>query len=193
MADVYVFKVLLTGWSGGPGVNTWTFGHEDSPLSVSELDDIQTTLTALYENFRIYMPGGITTELQPEVRIYNDVTGTIVGGLPLSTASGTSASSNGDMSRAVMAKCQLLTGQVVGKRIVRGGVFMGPINGNAVDNGGMLEQDVINGLSDDLGILRSAGPLAVWHRPKNGAGGKLCEAFSVGVNRVPAILRSRRD
>jgi hypothetical protein len=139
------------------------------------------------------MAAGVTYTLEPAAKVYDAESGALVGAHPLQGFSAAATGSNGDASRASQVKVQLLTGAVVNNRFVRGGCYMGPINSNATENDGTIESDVKMGLQTGVTGLMLAGPLVVWHRPKNGAGGQLCQVLSTSVMDVPAVLRSRRD
>lgn len=193
MAEVYKFEVELGGFAGAPGLNSWFFGSPAGPIDVTTMGEIEVALVALYENFRTYMASGVTYTLAPAAKVFDAESGDLVGAHPLEGFSASATGSNGDASRASQVKLQLITGAVVNNRFVRGGCYMGPINSNATENDGTIESDVKMGLQTAVTNLILAGPLVVWHRPKNGAGGQLCEVLSVSVMDVPAVLRSRRD
>lgn len=81
-------------------------------------------------------------------------------------------------------------------RRVRGRTFVVPIRGQRFDADGTLSSAAIEDLNDAAEGIRSnefQQELAVWSRPRNGAGGVAAPVIGHLVPDMVAVLRSRRD
>lgn len=205
MTLVYQYKVLLSGWNGGPGMNTiHLLSFEEGTASQGALQDGADQIQAAYNAMKQYFVGFSTFTLLPEVKALNVGDASLVelrnvAGWAVSTASSATTS-----SRATMAKMRFITDRVRGNRILRGGIYFGPIDDDAIESDGTLKQSAKtalaaawNGLTDVN--ITDQMRLAVYGRPdptnKNPAVREGVTGYvqSVSVMPVPAVLRSRRD
>jgi hypothetical protein len=196
MANVFKYRVNLTGWSGAPGVNTfWASGPGD--ISAADINDFGTELGQMYFGLRDILAPSVSATLDTTVSEYAEATGALVAVHSATTWTNSAlGTGTGNLSRAEMLKFQYVTDAIVGNRILRGGIYFGPINETAIDdNGAVLATVKTNVANAHDGLLDIVGPLrlGVWHQPRNGAGGSFGHVQGVGVAAVPGILRSRRD
>jgi len=197
VSDLYRFRIALTGWNGGPGVNTLHFRNEGI-LASEGLDEIADAIATTYTALKGLIVPGVSMLVQPNVDVIDDSTGTLVRAESISAIAPIAASGNTTKaSRANMLLAQLHTDLITDGRRVQGRVFIGPMADQGSDTDGTVPAAVrltvssaFDGLLDVLGAR-----LAVWHRPKpraaaNGDSGHVQSVTCMGK---PAQLRSRRD
>lgn len=198
MAVIHRCRVALTGFSGAPGLNTfWALGPGEAQAGQSELDDFMEQLEVMYTALRTNLTTGTNMSNAVEVDVFDVATGNLVDRMATGnvwTVSGNST--NTSNSKATQAKFRYRTDRISNNRFVSGGIFFGPLAGNAIHTDGSIagafRSAVItahDGLLDIVGDLR----LAVWQQPKPGKSGTFGYVQNVGVMPVPAVLRSRRD
>lgn len=193
----------LTGFSGAPGINTW-FARAGVP-SDDPWEEFNSQIRAFYQNMRTYMAPGLTVSSIPVLRLYDDESGTLLeaGGLGAQSpvVSGAGAGS-GDVSRATMAKLQFVTDAIRKNRVLRGGIYFGPIASVALTGDGQIGSGFIAAVDEAVGgmldVLNTR--LVVWGQPQRDP---VTDAITepgmtgfvqhVGVMAAPAVLRSRRD
>lgn len=195
MPDVYRAQVLLTGWVGGPGVNTLWFTKGD-PLGQDQdtAEQIASELEVVYTALKPVFASGVSPEIIPVVDKLDEASGNLLAryGVDGWTIAGGSAASS--LSRATQAKMRFLTDKIVGNRILQGGPFIGPINNTALTSSGGLDAPEVALMISAWGtFLSGPGPrLAVYSQPRTGTG-TVGDVVSVAVKPLPAVLRSRRD
>lgn len=211
MAGIVKVQYELNGWDGSPGINSWYFTPSGVGVSFEDVAEAGASLVHdFYTTLVAYWAAGVTAALLPVFRAYEHTTGELLeaGGLTaLDPVVSTGSAAASDQSRASQAKLQFVTDQIRGNRVLRGGIYFGPINGNAIEGDGTLEPDfktavgtAVEGMLDLLGNTR----LVVWGQPferplapgspdTEQVPGAFGHVQSVGVADKPAILRSRRD
>lgn len=210
MAVVRV-RCPLTGFSGGPGVNTWFIddafiGGGDEPEQVGfALADLR----AFYQSLRAGIQQDVTISFEPQVAVLDVPSGQVQ---QVITSESTPLPVNGTgtspTSHATMVKTRLLTGVFSDGREIRGGPFIGPIGPNGIAGNGDLTSQTVTDYTAALNTLISALPihgtsLQVYRRPRAadaGASppvtarpGQKAAVVNAGVFPRPAVLRSRRD
>lgn len=198
MAELFVLQVRISGFTGGPGLNTWCFTSGDIATNQSHVEAAATELRAFYQGMRSFYVNNQTADVIGESKVYDIANGAIkriITFTPPAQVVGTDPS--GGTSRASQAKVRLYTDTVVGRRFLAGGIYFGPISDSAMDVNGNIEASVGTAIQTGLDALISPGGprLQVWHRPKGKPpiGGAAGDVVAVGVMPVPAVLRSRRD
>lgn len=198
MANIALFKVVIDGFIGAPGVNTLAFRSTALP-GEDFIDDTGRLLESVYSDLMELGAPLVSWELDSAVRIVDDATGDLVGVGSVETwrvvTSG--VGTTGNLPRASQLKLRFNTSEIVRNRMLRGGIFFGPINENCFDDNGRINPGVLllvaqafGGITDIAGDTR----LAVWSRPDEGAAnGTSGFVDSVTCSLNPAILRSRRD
>jgi len=206
MADIYRYKVRLSGWSGGPGVNTF-FARFPSTPSNSDILDFATQLRSMYVTVKGFLINGHTAAVDAAVDVLDDATGdvtSVAAIVPPAAAVGDSAGPTG-LSRATMIKLRFRTGEYVGGREVRGGNYLGPVSTNAFAADGSIASANLTLIPTAFaGLLDVVGPgrLVVWQRPREATTGENALPARAGSSYfvqsvqgapLPGVMRSRRD
>lgn len=188
----------LTGFVGAPGLNTWFFLN--SSLTQSVADGISGGLKLFYEELAANRTLQCTVQAPVDVAELDPASGQTIGfAVPADTSWEVAQPTGGSsVSRATQLKLRLLTGQFQNGRQVRGGVFIGPVDGGVLDLAGQVRstsrQEVVTAAQNLVGNLNLVGvELAVYSRPTPSRAGSGFVASSVDVAPQPAVLKSRRD
>lgn len=207
MAPVARFKVDLSGFSGGPGVNTWfvadvTGGETPDQATV---DGTAAALSAFYTTIAGFLQGDLFWTVDPSVAIVEATDGEVQSVLTVGTGPFSGQGTNVTPSaHFLMFKTQLRTGQFEDGRELRGGPFIGPIASNVLQADGNVVPANISTMNTALSDLAAAintagGLLVVYRRPRAASGtlparaGSLAAVTSATIWSKPAVLRSRRD
>lgn len=202
MARLYRTRVSLTGWQGGPGVNTWYWSagiganpESDSAALASAHDEIY----GVYERFKPFMVDEVFMLVEPAVDVIDPATGNILDVIIDSTSR--DPLSGSDTAEAMPRNVQLCvnyyTDNFQGGKRLRGRHYIGPVGQSAVDTTGATYGPLITNtpgyytaMTTGLGIR-----LAVWHRPtsKGASDGYYGDVTGIRMKDKPATLRSRRD
>lgn len=195
MAEVFTVQARITGFTGGPGINTFVFtngGLEDS-LAVP---DAVSGLRAFYTAMKPYFISAQRIQFTGEAKFYDLASGLIQRVITYDPGSEVLGSdTQSATSRATQAKLRFYTDTVVGRRFLQGGIYFGPLSDAGITTGGQVDTAVATAAANGLDALISGvgAKLQVWKRPKSAAGGAAGDVVSVGVMPSPAVLRSRRD
>lgn len=190
-------RVRGDGWAGGPSLNTFYFvtAPEDAATAAGLLARVRA---ALFAAKGIY-PTTVTHDVLPDVDVITPSTGAITNTISVSPAPaqvpGGAAAPFLPLACAIVLN--LGTADFIAGRRVRGRAFISPINSGGLDSNGTPTAEYLSTV-EGLGVnLRDAtdgfGSLAVWHRPKLGAGGSTAIVTGSSVKDTYAVLRSRRD
>lgn len=198
MASIFSIQCRISGFTGGPGLNTWHFTSGDVATGQSHIEEAAVELRAFYDAMKSFMPSGQFVTFTGESRVSDIATGQVEQQIAYEApalVAGTDTA--GNVSKATQAKIRLYTDTVVGRRILRGGIFYGPLADQGLTSDGGIASTLRLAAQNGLAALISApGPrLQVWHRPKGKplSGGVAGDVVGVNVMPVPAVLRSRRD
>lgn len=201
MTNIYRTRVALSGWLGGPGVNTlyWSAGSilgTPTPSQVQsfheEIGDAWTTIGGYCVDFWTFL-------VEPTVDVIDATTGNITGVI---VADGEAPTwSQGDTVDSKVARNTVLniayaTDQWVGGRRLRGRTYFGPVGREAMADDGQILPSCAAAVEDAFVALTSGlGPrLAVYHRPKPPSGeGYYGDVVQVTCRTKPGSLKSRRD
>lgn len=203
MASILRWRVGLTGFPGSPGVNT-LFTQRPAGWDQDQLDGVSALLEAAYTSLKQFYINGVDITLDPVVTQLEDTDGamTDVFSAPGWTIH-SSAAGDTKIPRSTMAKLRLNTAEILNRRILRGGPFLGPLNEDALNGDGSLAQSfkdaavaAFGGLTDAPGGVR----LVVWSRPvvdpeteEIERPGASADVRTITIGDLPAVLRSRRD
>lgn len=188
MANLNRVRVALTGFIGGPGVNTF-YGLEAASLR-AHLGNYYTALAA-------YLPTSVTWTIETTGDIIDPLTGDLVGTWADSSAL-TSSGSSSDAYAAPVGWCvNWMTGDVLDGHRLRGRTFHVPMGGSCSQNNGTLAETPLAAMraAATAFIAACAGEFVIWHRPKLSpahAGGYSAVTSAV-INDKASVLRSRRD
>lgn len=203
MTQVGKIQWELSGFSGAPGINTWYC--RQNVVGENQFEEFNTQLRAFYQTLRQYLASGVVVSSIPVLRVYEDTTGELLeaGSLgPQENVTSIATGSDSTLSRATMAKLQFITNDIRRNRVLRGGIFFGPLSEAAIGNDGSILPvfltDVNTAVAGLLDLLNAR--LVVWGQPILAADGTTVVApglagdvQAVGVMSQPAVLRSRRD
>lgn len=198
MAELFSLQVVISGFTGGPGLNTWHFTSGDITTGQSHIEEAATELREFYNAMRAYCLTTQTFSFTGESRVSDIATGAIQQQIAYNVpAPVTGQDASGKNSKATQAKIRLYTDTVVGRRLLRGGIYFGPLSDEGLNTDGSIVAGLRTAAQNGLAALINApGPrLQVWHRPKGQplSGGVAGDVVGVNVMPVPAVLRSRRD
>jgi hypothetical protein len=209
---VNVFQVELTGFTGGPGVNTWTFvngapipGDPGAALTPGQVDSVAASLGTIYSGFNTYMQNDVTWTIRSESQEVDEVTGQLQN---ITSGENAPISGTGTATAVgphfLMMKTQLRTDRFSDGRRIQGGPFIGPMTAERLSSGGSWLSTslgvVETALSNGLAAAVAAGAIpVVWRRPRPASSplgerpGTLGVVSASTVWSKPAVLRSRRD
>lgn len=186
MATISKVPVALTGFLGGPGVNTFYI--------LGEVDDLQP-LRDFYGSFVSELPNDVTVSFPTTGVTVDSVTGGLTGSWSAPSETDVTGTDTAKFAAGVGTVIRWITATVLDGRILRGRTFIVPLAGDCFENNGLLtlsRQAIFQGAADTL-VTAFAGALLVWHRPVDGLAGAGIPALGAYVPRKPAVLRSRRD
>lgn len=200
-------RVATSGWSGGPGLNTFYFvslveNAAEAQLCVTRVQSAFTDGKALYPSIvRIQVSGDV--DLVDSIN--GDVTDTItVDEPPVINGGGPDASY---MAPATAALLQLRSSKFSAGSRLRGRAFISPLYSQNVNGDGTnttAAKALVLAMGAALLDIGVAGPkLVVWRRPKthkDAAGNKIVDRVGMTGDIVAvstpakfAVLKSRRD
>lgn len=199
MVNILRFRVVLTGFAGAPGVNTFYGMTGDLPIvTAGNIGEFSDALHGLYETLNGNLATGVRATPELAVSEFEEGTGVLIQEHQLdvpawTVTAGTATSRN---SHATHAKFRYRTGVPVGQRLLKGGIYFGPLDASgAVDIDGAITsqfRDAAVQAHNPFALIETL-KLCVWHQPRNGTGGVAHTVQTVDVMPVPAVLRSRRD
>lgn len=198
MVHIMRVRAVSSGWTGGPGLNTWYF---QTPTLADPVTADATTVVARVRAgifaARTLWPSAWTSHVETAVDVFDSATGDLVDSLTATGVSdngGGGGASFGPIPAALCVNIRTLT--FISGRRVQGRAFLSPLaltddaDGSPTSVQIASAQLLINTLRDFGG----SGPeLVVWHRPVAGAGGQAAAALGELCADKFAVLRSRRD
>lgn len=196
-------QVELTGWNGAPGINTFHCEAAAPDLPPGDLGNFADALEAMYTGIRSLLVPGVTARLLPEAPVIDEATGQIIEGAavdPWTVTAETGGTTS--LSRATMIKVRYTTGTWADGRQIRGGIYLGPVDQQALDTDGSIPAAVREAVTAAHAQMFETGDhadLVVYRRPRRGhptlpdRPGKLAVVTAVDAMPLPAVLRSRRD
>lgn len=202
MATVYRFKVDLSGWIGGPGLNTWHMAQagELGGADQSDLEGMAADIMAVYDGLKQYLAAGVKVTIAPIVEGFDVATGSLQQVTGITTPTGISASASAAQSRATQFCVRLKTDAIRGNRLLQGRHFIGPVGGSAVGTDGQVSSAVRAAVESAYGgvtDIAGNGRLVVYGRKMVNADGQSLPG-TIGYvqgalcNAVPGTLRSRK-
>ena len=192
MAEIIKLTAKWDGFPGAPGYSNFYFLKTGLTNVQAAADGVRTFFDAI----KAYIPSGVVIQVQSEVTTYVAETGALVsldavGTIP-APVNGASAGAFSGVSGVVI---NWLTTQSMGTRLLRGKTFLVPLGNGAYEANGTIATaalTTIKGAAENLRLVPGAD-LAVWHRPKAGAGGLAVKVVGTRIPDMAAILRSRRS
>lgn len=198
MAQIMRVRTTLNYGSGGPGLHTVYWAGATSTASAPDASDAVARVRAMFLAMAALFPTTWSVQVQGDVEVLEETTGALQGGfsvtnpLPVVGTGGATQSAT-----AAMALIRLRTAQVVGRRLLRGRWYLGPVaSGIVASNGQIASGNRTIGDNAANGLLTggaTASTPQVWHRPVGGANGAAYDIVSCSTWNELAVLRSRRD
>lgn len=204
MVNIMRVKARWTGFSGAPGYTVMHFRDFDTGDGPG-VDPTAASAQAASDRMRAFLgafpellPITVRIDLDPNVDILEDSTGTMVDSLTVTPGAQLSGSSGGNYSAAIGAVVNWSTGSIRAGRRVRGRSFLVPLSSTAFFTDGTLSASALTTLQAAANILvdRTNTPdLGVYARPTlaGAADGQWVVATGARVPDMGAVLRSRRD
>lgn len=192
MAALHRMRVALTGFSGGPGVNTFyaTDGPTMAPL-----------LRGFFDDLKVFYPQEFNETVENSGDIFESTTGVHTGIWSTTTQAIVTGTSTNMHAAPAGALARWRTGTFLSGRQLVGRSFLVPLTVVAYNSSGEMDESIrlqIEGFCADL-VTAAAGDLMVWQRPIAAGqpggprGGGFAAVTSASVSTKVAILRSRRD
>lgn len=181
------YRVLWSGFPGGPGVSTF-YNVPGNNL----LDELHTFFAAIADR----LPNNVTLTFPNAGDSIEDTTGAIVGSWSVAAQANVVGSGATVYAAPVGVHVRWLTNTIINGRKLQGRTFIVPVIGQETAQGApdaVLVNDV-KAAADAL--VAVVGGLSIWHRPfpnpaaANGASGPVTGAV---VQTKFSVLRSRRD
>lgn len=182
-------KVVWSGVTGLPGVNTWYFQDTVS------LSGMASGLHTFYNDLAGYLPPGVTIQVPDTGNILVESSGALSG---LWSSGSTTAAVTGSGSNAFAAGVGACvtwhTATVVNARLVHGRTFIVPLMSGVYASDGTLTSTFLGDMATRISdLLAWAQPdFVAWHRPVAGAGGAAAEVLSGSVPDQATRLVTRR-
>lgn len=202
MGTVYRFKVALSGFVGGPGVNTWHMCQvsEAGGADQSDLEGMGNTIMDAYTTIRSLLAAGVFYELQPIVEGFDIETGNLVSVTGIDTPPANNGTASSTIARSVQYTVRLKTDAIRKNRLMQGRHFLGPAGTSGIGNDGLVissARTTLQSAYDGLLDVAGDGRLVVYgrkYKDKDGVThpGQIGYVQQVLANNVPGTLRSRK-
>lgn len=201
MASLFSVNMSPQGDIGGIGVSRWWFERSDHAApGNSDCNNAAGAVAAFYNAIKAYIPQAVSIVSPDACEVFDVATGapTAITAIT-SVPSAVVGSDSLHYGAGLGARMNLFTGQVIGRRFLRGAIMLVPLGGAAFGN---TNGAVVSGAMTTivaawatLGSTTAADNIAheVWHRPVAKTGGIAYNVTAVSVSPTPAGLRSRRS
>lgn len=205
--EMYRVRAATSGWSGGPGLNTFYFGPAGF-LEITSAEDAQLCVDRVRDAFlaaNLLYPPQTTCVVSGQVDILESSTGELITTYAVANAApGPFTGQIGYNPIVTMLLLKLSTNDIMHGHRVKGRSFLGPtatgLNADGTPDAGLIAEANAFGTSLlDVGI-GNGPPLVVWHRPKFAPvthervrDGDRAKVISTSVPDKFAVLTSRRD
>lgn len=199
MGYIYRIKVELGAFPGAPGLNTWFVRQAvGSTLADTDVSAFMTDLRTFYDTIKVYMAPNVTMQILGDYDELQDADASLVSRNAVTApAVVTAGAGSSATSRATMLKLQAITNTVSNNRLVRGGIFLGPVSNSAINgtDGSVAStpRTTVIGAMNALRTRSGEARWAIWRQPRPGLAGSAGPVASCNVFAKPAVLRSRRD
>lgn len=189
-------RTVLSGWPGGPGLNTFYFTTTAPSTPAAGAPDVVARVRAFWSSIGGLFPASFSAQVQGQVDDLDpsngQLLGTYNGGAPAQVLGSTGTSYN---AYATSLLLRINSAYVTAGRRVAGRAFIGPVAA-ALDAGGIPTTLSLNTLvAGATGMLTgttTAGAV-IWHRPTLTTPGAAFGVSNYSGAPYFAVLRSRRD
>lgn len=182
-------KVLWTGVTGLPGVNTWYF--DDGGSITSDTSALHT----FYNDLAGYLPPGVVIQVPDSGNIVNASSGVLTGVWTTGTTTSAVTGSGSNAFAAGVGACVTWkTATVANGRLIHGRTFIVPLMTGCYASDGTLTSTFMGDIASRITtFLSSAGAnFRAWHRPVAGAGGVAASVLSGSCPDQATRLVTRR-
>lgn len=209
MTNFFRFRPVISGFIGGPGINTWH--GEESVLGFDDEDPqaFANAVRAAYDAMKSYFVTGQSIQFPGEVTWHLEDSGELAAVFPITAPDpvvGTSPNNNGTLSRATQVVAALNTSVIRDGKRLAGRHFIGPVAITAIDQTGQVTAAARAAIAAAYGgLIDQPGPnLVVWGPPRKARPatpdlpalpalpGKKGTVESVLCRSTPGTLRSRK-
>lgn len=204
-------RAVSSGWSGGPGLNTFYFiaASGGGALVSGSAQLAHDRVRNAFYDARAAWPTSWTLAMQDNVDCLDPVNGDLVDSVattPIAGVTGTAAGGFGPIAAAILLRLQ--TSIFSDGRRIQGRAFLGPVVNSTDTNGTPAPALITAGTAfatalADAGLWTSYPRVVVWRRPRladalrtpavTARDGMYAEVTSSSVPDKYAVLRSRRD
>ena len=185
---------VWSNFRGAPGYTNFFFDGAFPDDAAAEAAAV--SVRQFFVDVNPHLPFEVNINIQGVADILDEGTGAITNQIDFNPPISVSGAGGGKYSAASGAVVNWNTVEYKGGRRVRGRTFLVPLTSDAYDDNGDLSGAALGAIrtaASDLITDLGANPLAVWSRPRGGAGGTAHVVSSATVPDMGAILRSRRD
>jgi len=197
MTVILRVRTVLTGWTGAPGLSTIYWRPGTGGGTTADATDCVARVRAAWAAISPSLPNAVSAAVQSQVDAIEDSDGQLTGSFSATPVAVTTGSGGINMApTAAMFLVRLRTALIVGPRLLRGRLFVGPIAQGSVTGAGGITgaaQTQVNGAFTTMltGGTTASFPV-VWHRPgvTVGTSGAI---VAVSTWSELGSLRSRRD
>lgn len=191
MPEVGKVITQLNGFTGGPGYSSHHFFGD--PMSPSTCQDAVDDVGAFWNGMWGQMATGSSFSIQPDVHVFDEVTGALIRVETTTPPSQTASTAAGVYAAGVGAVATWTTATVHGSKQLKGRTFLVPLNAGAYEANGTIMGVALTPMRAAAATLAAVANFGVWGRPIDGAGGNWGSATGGTVRDHIAWLSSRRD
>lgn len=190
MTEIARVRVALTGWDGGPGVNTF-YCLDPNPF----LEQLRTFFDAINQ----FIPNDVTMQVSGVGDLLEAESGDLTGAFSITAPAAVLGENAGFFASPVGYVVHWLTPAIADGKHLRGRTFLVPIGGEGFNAGGGINTGWTATLQTAATVLCAAASdnFVVWHRPNAALDpprvGSVGFATAAVIASKPAVLRSRRD
>lgn len=198
MASIGRVTAEIRGTTGLPGLSVSYWSLAGAAATSLEAADVVARVRAFWQGLITQLASGVTVDVLGEVDAYDVATGAVTG-LTLTASPAQVVSTGGsELPSATQLGLQLRTNTIVGRRILKGRSFIGPLTTGANTGQGVPTSTAMSTLvtaSASLATGSTASVQQVWHRPRGNPplGGVAGAIVGYNADSVFWYLRSRRD
>jgi hypothetical protein len=195
--SLYRIRTVISGWQGGPGLNTYYFSDGGAPSSADALTVVNRVRGA-WDVVKSIMPNTVTAQTLGAVDVLDIPTGVLQTTFSVTQPAVVTGTVAGAIGPGQIAAGLILdTGNILHGRRFKGHSFINPISGTLTTS--VSPSVGIGTAVAAMGVALltvsppAAVPIMVWHRPVHGAGGSALPAISSSAATKWFSIRSRRD
>lgn len=183
-------------WNGVVGLATTSFYVAGDPAAPdpAEAQALHDRVVAFFTSIKGLLPSSVSLSSSATVDVIQQQSGQLLNTVPVTPGAGIVGSGVSTFSAPSGALLRLNTGQFVNGRVVKGHIFLVPMATTVYNADGGISASTLSTVNAAAATLIGSGSgIAVWHRPKAGAGGLAVPVVSASTSPIVAVLTSRRD